>query len=182
MSTSLASFEFEPTASSAQLGSEATGFTPFVSFDRPVCTSNDYAKGEDAHCVEYGGDKKVTHGSLDVMKSFAGISINRVTTVRAIVLSTIDLKTGLLVGSLSWNRSKAKATQYPMIKPPNSASRSIGRYGMERADRYSAAMGVSEMAKLVTQNPNDPAMANSDALLQVPRGWLMEPSSARLLA
>src|SRR4030043_915840 len=54
-----------------------------------------------------------------------------------------------------------------MIKPPIKASISIGKYEIERAALYSAAMGVREIAKLATQKAKPPATARTNTFLQI---------------
>lgn len=64
-------------------------------------------------------------------------------------------------------------TQNPIIRPPGNAARSIGRYGMDRAVLYSAAMGVREIARLTTQKVRPPAIVSFDACFQTYFDWVI---------
>jgi hypothetical protein len=57
--------------------------------------------------------------------------------------------------------------------PPTKASKSIGRYEIETPALYSAAMGVREIAKLVTQKANPPTIASITTFLQIPFDWVI---------
>jgi len=53
-----------------------------------------------------------------------------------------------------------------MIRPPINASSNIGKYEIERAARYSAAMRVREIAKFVTQKAKPLARARTNTFFQ----------------
>ena len=57
-----------------------------------------------------------------------------------------------------------------MIRPPIKASSSIGKYEIEWATRYPAAMEVREMAKFASQKAKPPTRAKMITLFQIPFG------------
>ena len=98
--------------------------------------------------------------------------MNNVTRIGAIEFSAKDLRTRAhgrnRVLETKQGIAHTQSDDHPPQRAPSEASRSIGTKEIDRADLYSAAMGVSEMARLVTQNPDPPPIANVDAPIQIP--------------
>src|SRR5664279_1339140 len=105
--------------------------------------------------------------------------MSSVTVVKPATLSRTDMSTGLLSGETWWRRIREQPVTSPMISPPASASQSIGRYAIESAALYSAAMGVSDIAKVADQNANPPPMVSRVRVLQFPRDRVIADPASR---